>query len=231
VADRRPSAPQESLLVATLLSAVGGFLDAFTWLTYGGVFATAQTGNVVLVGVYAALGQWPQAFRHVLPIAAFLLGVFIASRLRGGALERKATLVSLVVEIALLGVVTIVTSDFPGVAVTLGISFVAALQTSSFVKVEGWRYSSVIATSNLRQAIEALVAGTVAPHDRRALREAWVFATVCVAFALGAGFGAFATARVGHKALAFPAILLLLVLSLCLAKTRTRRSWMDAAVR
>ena len=37
-----------------LLAGVGGFLDAYTFVGYHGVFANAQTGNIVLLGVGAA---------------------------------------------------------------------------------------------------------------------------------------------------------------------------------
>jgi uncharacterized membrane protein YoaK (UPF0700 family) len=109
----------------------------------------------------------------------------------------------------------ILPSDFSGFAVTLGISFVAALQTSSFAKVEGWSYSSVMTTGNLRKMAEALFSGVAAPHDPAALRDARVFATVCLTFGLGAGLGAFSTAHLGNGALAVPGALLLLALMLC----------------
>src|SRR6185437_11215017 len=43
--------PESSVAVACLLSLSGGFLDAFTYIGHGGVFANAMTGNVVLMGV------------------------------------------------------------------------------------------------------------------------------------------------------------------------------------
>jgi len=109
-----PSPADETLLVATLLSLAGGFLDAFTWVGHGGVFANAQTGNVVLLGVAAASGQWRQALRHVHPIVAFFLDVLVAHRLRVHAARwgaHRAALFSVAVEIVLLGVgVTSVTT-------------------------------------------------------------------------------------------------------------------------
>jgi uncharacterized membrane protein YoaK (UPF0700 family) len=50
-----------------------------------------------------------------------------------------------------------------------------------------------------------------------------VFAIVCLTFVVGAGFGGFATARLGHKALGLPVAVLLLVLLLSLAEARPRR--------
>jgi uncharacterized membrane protein YoaK (UPF0700 family) len=61
-----------TIRLAALLAIAGGFLDAFTYIAHGGVFANAQTGNVVLLGVFAARGDWLGAVRHVLPPAQTL---------------------------------------------------------------------------------------------------------------------------------------------------------------
>lgn len=44
--------------LGVLLALVGGGLDAYTFISRGGVFAGAQTGNVVLLGVAAAQRHW-----------------------------------------------------------------------------------------------------------------------------------------------------------------------------
>ncbi len=211
--------PEETLRVASLLSLAGGFLDAFTWIAHGGVFANAQTGNVVLLGVFAATGQWRAAFHHVPPIVAFLLGVFVAHRLRRHATRRgaqRAALFSLAVEIALLLAVAALPDGFADLPIVLGIAFVAALQSSSFARVEGAAYSSVMTTGNLRRAAEALFTGIGPPRDPAALRQGRVFAAICATFCLGAALGAFVTARYANAAVLVPACVLGVALVLCL---------------
>ena len=66
----------ESFLIGTLLAVVGGFLDAYTYIARGGVFANAQTGNIVLMGMNLAEGRWLDAFACFIPIFAFACGVF-----------------------------------------------------------------------------------------------------------------------------------------------------------
>src|SRR4029079_619441 len=155
-----------------------------------------------------------QAFHFVPPLFAFCVGVVIAEWLRRVAGERVGQL-SLLIEIATLILVGILHNRVPEVAGTLGISMVAAMQTSIFTRVEGAIYSSVMITGNFRQAIEgafALVAG-----DRQAglLRRSCVFMAVCAAFGTGAAAGAFLTERMPASTLAVPAAALLLVLLLC----------------
>ncbi|MGN1231180.1 MAG: YoaK family protein, partial [Anaerotignum sp.] len=67
----------DSFLIAALLAIVGGFLDAYTYVARGGVFANAQTGNIVLFGLHLAEGEWLHALSYFIPIAAFVLGIFI----------------------------------------------------------------------------------------------------------------------------------------------------------
>src|SRR5882724_4433009 len=79
----------------------------------------------------------------------------------------------------------------PDLAGTLGISFVAAMQTAIFTKVEGVAYSSVMITGNMRQAIEGLFAAISGQFG--ALRRPGIFVALCVTFGLGAAVGAGAT--------------------------------------
>lgn len=215
--DRRRQS-EEALSVAVVLSVAGGYLDAFTWIAHDGVMANAQTANVVLLGVYAAIGHWGQALHHVPPIAAFVAGVFVVCRLRavtGEGNRRKLALLCLSIEIVVLTVVLLLHARVPNVAGTLGISFAAALQTASFATVEGGRYSSVMVTGNLRSSVEALSSGWIDKRDPVALRQVRILVTVCGAFAIGAGLGAFATTSYGSGALAVPILLLLGALLLC----------------
>jgi hypothetical protein len=73
----------------------------------------------------------------------------------------------------------------PQVAGTLGLSFVAALQTANFPKVEGWSYSSVMATSNFRNTIEGLFAAFAESSEARPFHRLHVFGAMCIAFGGG----------------------------------------------
>jgi len=44
-----PSLSSNSIYLGALLAVVGGFLDVYTFISRDGVFANAQTGNVVLL--------------------------------------------------------------------------------------------------------------------------------------------------------------------------------------
>ena len=59
-----PTMDSERLIAACVLSVVGGFLDIYTYLFRGNVFANAVTGNMVLFGFYFANG-WNFAYAAV----------------------------------------------------------------------------------------------------------------------------------------------------------------------
>jgi uncharacterized membrane protein YoaK (UPF0700 family) len=177
--------------------------------------ANAQTANLVLLWVHGTAGQWKEALHFVPPIIAFAVGVVIAAWLRR-TIGDRASVISTLIEIALLIVIGILHNRLPDLAGTLGISFVAAMQTAVFTKVEGVAYSSVMITGNMRQAIEGLFA--VVSGQFGSLRRPGIFAALCVAFGIGAAVGAYATKYIPDLALGLPVVALLIVLLRCEAQ-------------
>lgn len=200
-------APERSVLVASLLSMTGGFLDAFTWLSLGGVFASSQTGNVIFLGIDAMSGQWRQATHHLLPLAAFLLGASLAIRL-------KSPLLCLAGEIVCLVAVMLLYHRLPDMITILGISFGAALQSASFRQVERWKYLTV--TGNMLRALDQSVAS-----DRDAARGTAVMLLVCLMFLSGAAIGACVTKWLHAWSLVLPIASSVSVLWLCRSRHRS----------
>jgi uncharacterized membrane protein YoaK (UPF0700 family) len=213
LATNLPLRREETVQIALLLAFAGGYLDAYTWIIHG-VMANAQTANLVLLWVYGSAGNWEAAFHFVPPLIAFAVGVIAAAWLRRAVGER-ASVISLLIEILVLVAVAVVHNHLPDVAGTLGISLVAAMQTSIFTKVEGATYSSVMATGNLRQAIEGSFAALYGRSQISALRRPSVFGGLCAAFGAGAAVGAFGTKQVPSLALSIPVLTLLVVLLRC----------------
>ncbi|MEZ0232661.1 MAG: YoaK family protein [Methylophilaceae bacterium] len=208
---------ENSMSVAALLTLSGGFLDAFTYVGHGNVFANAMSGNIVLLGVYTAEADWAQAFRHIPPIIAFIIGVFIAHCMRLPQFKKyfaNPPLTCLGLEIIFLLMGAFLPDTFPSNWLVPGIAFVAAMQNSSFTHIESLPYNSVMTTGNLRRSIEALFKGTVGPRNPLAFREAKLFGLICLCFLLGALIGAFATIRLHNAALFIPVCILVAALLL-----------------
>ena len=199
----------ETFLVAALLAVAGGFLDAYTYLCRGQVFANAQTGNMVLLAVRLAEGNWRAAASYLVPILAFFAGVLVAETVKNhhrgaGRFHWRHTVLGL--EIAVLAAaVCIPLGEWNGIANVL-ISFVCALQVEAFRKVRGNPFASTMCTGNLRSGTEALYHGA-AGHDRALLEKSGCYFGVIACFIAGAALGGLATARFGQWAAAGPIFL------------------------
>lgn len=203
----------ETVETVLLLAFAGGYIDAYTWIIHG-VMANAQTANLIFLWVYATAGDWTRALHFVPSLLAFSFGIVIAAWLRRATGERACT-ISTLIEILLLIAIGILHNRLPDLAGTLGISCVAAMQTAIFTKVEGGVCNTVMATGNLRQAIESvfLVVSGGAPPET--LRRSGIFAALCAVFGLGAAVGAFATKSIPDLALGIPVVALVIVLLRC----------------
>jgi uncharacterized membrane protein YoaK (UPF0700 family) len=134
----------------------GRFLDAYTFVGRGGVFANAQTGNVVLIGIEAATGEWGQAVLHTVPILVFMVGVVVAEMIKKPSMRLfipDSERAVLILEIAVLFIISFIPYTSPNIIVTVAVSFVFAVQVSSFRKLVGSTYNTTMITGNLRSAI------------------------------------------------------------------------------
>lgn len=199
----------ERFLVAALLAVAGGFLDAYTYLCRGGVFANAETGNMVLLALRAAEGEWGQALHYLMPIAAFSLGILAAELIRryqrrAGRLHWRHTV--LAVEIAVLAAASFVPQGELDSVVNVMVSFVCALQVEAFRKVRGNAFASTMCTGNLRSGTEALF-HALEGHDHKALGKSACYFSVIACFLAGAALGGVISPLLPQRAILVPAAL------------------------
>ena len=214
---------EDSVRLGLLLAMVGGYLDAYTYISRGEVFANAQTGNIVLLGLYAAQGRWMQALLVVPPIAAFVCGVAVAELIKNFAskgLIRDWAQGVLFLEICILILVGFIPASVPDLYVTVTISFIASIQVSSFRILIDSPYSSTMCTGNLRSGSKALYE-SLANHDRTAARRSGRIFAIILAFLCGAVLGGVLTARFGGHSV-WAAVVLLFV-SFCMLFVDERR--------
>ena len=65
----------ESIGLGTILALSGGFMDAYSYIERGKVFANAQTGNMLLFGVNLSEGNYQTMLNYLFPVLAFALGI------------------------------------------------------------------------------------------------------------------------------------------------------------
>ncbi len=210
-----------TLGTAALLASAGGFLDAFTYVGHGHVFANAMTANVVLLGVNGFAGDWQTALSHLPPIVAFLMGVSasqamqLRSKKRGVAAPYTSILRS---EIAVLLVLSFLRGPSKDLLFTIPIAFAASVQVQTFREVNGRPYNSTFTTGNLRALSEAVFSWFLEGRSPRAADVARDFSAICAALLLGAAAGGFATPAFGNRAL------WCVILVLAITAVRVRRA-------
>ncbi len=75
---KKISVCENSMALVYILAMSGGFMDAYSYMCRGEVFANAQTGNILLMAVNLAKGNFGTALRYFAPVMAFIAGVVLA---------------------------------------------------------------------------------------------------------------------------------------------------------
>lgn len=180
----------EAFRNSAFLALSGGFQDAYTYYTRDGVFANAQTGNVVLMSQHMMAGEWTDALRYLCPIFAFILGVLAAQRIRDHfrfAKKLHWRQGILIAEIIILFFVGFIPEKY-NIAAAILVSFSCAMQVQSFRKLNGYSYASTMCIGNLRSGTEALSCYFYYKEPEQ-LRQAAYYFGIIFLFALGAGIG------------------------------------------
>ena len=189
--------PSDAWRVAAFLAVSGGLQDAYSYFERGRVFANAQTGNIVLLGAKICEGDFAGAARYVLPLCAFVAGVFAAEWLRQHATRLHWRQNVLLVEMLLLAVVGILPNSLDAAANAI-VSFSCAMQVQAFRKLHGNAYASTMCIGNLR-SLASWAERAVSGEGRHAWRRAERYLGVIALFALGATLGAFLAPRLGIR--------------------------------
>lgn len=206
----------ESFSTGALLAIVGGFLDAYTYLSRDGVFANAQTGNMVLLGIRISQGRSLDALHYLIPILAFAAGVLLAEFIRSRHRSNRAfhwRQLVLAVEIALLLAIGFVPDGDWNPYVNIAVSFVCALQVESFRTMHSLAYASTMCTGNLRSGTEQLFR-YLKTRDKRLLQNSLKYFGIIVVFILGAAVGMLSTNLFHERAVWIPGAILLITLLL-----------------
>lgn len=204
----------ESFRLSALLSFSGGLQDAYTYNIRDGVFANAQTGNVVLLSQNFMSGQWSKGLHYLLPLVSFAAGIFLAERIESrykNAARIHWRQIILFIEITLLFVVGLLPTNINMIANIL-VSFSCAMQVQTFRKVHGYGYASTMCIGNLRSGTESL-SQYIRTKDRESLYKAMHFFGIILIFAIGAGIGGIISPKLGINTIWIsPAILLAVAL-------------------
>lgn len=185
-----------------ILTIIGGYLDAYTYLTRGGVFANAQTGNLVLLGVNL-INRNILFFRYALPVIAFIAGIFLSNYLKNiSSVNPKVggRFLLLCIETAVVFLVSFIQqNEVSNRIVTILISFITALQYGEFRNLRGLTLATTMCTGMLRSATDYLYQYCTNKQDKQALRNMTLYFVMVGFFIAGCMFGTLGTRFLGYR--------------------------------
>ncbi|GAB2645118.1 YoaK family protein [Gordonia jinhuaensis] len=183
------------LISAALMTAVGGYLDAFLFLRHQ-VFGFAQTGNVVFLAVALVKGDnWS---KYAWPLLAYLAGLVAAQVVRTLAPDLPARLVVAVLgfQLVVFVILACLPSDAPEGWFVIPLSFVGGIRLELFRSAGAVSFVSIATTGNLMRFVSA-AADLVRDRSPQRLSAAGATFLIAIAFLLGALCGAAVTDAIG----------------------------------
>lgn len=202
----------ESVLVGVLLAFSGGYMDAYTYVFRDNVFANAQTGNIILLGINISNMNYSVSVRYLLPVLSFVTGVFAAQMLKlkfRDARKPHWRQIAIIAEIIIMLAVAYMGTDMNLIANSM-ISLACGIQVQSFRKVHDNSLATTMCIGNLRTATD-LFCSSVFKKDRKLFNRSMFYYGFILTFAVGAVFGKNCTAILGQWSILVSGMILLLV--------------------
>ena len=206
----------ETIYVASMLTLVGGFVDAYTYITRDGIFAYAQTGNMIFFAMHLAKKEFALTMHYLIPISVFIIGIWTALYIKK-ILNKKKLMeleyVIILMSAIILFIVGFLHKGISNIIVVSVISFMSATLMITFNKVEGLTYVTNMCTGNLKSASDNLFK-FLFNKDKTGLKNGIIYLTILFSFTFGAFLGSFFTNMFGIKSIWIASGLLFVVESL-----------------
>ena len=189
--------------VGVMLAISGGFFDAYTFISRDGVFANAQTGNMVLLAINLRNGEWVKSLLYFLPIMSFVIGVFLVEFFKSKFSEHPKIhwhQLVLIFEIAIMTLVGFIPQGKLNTLANILVSFTCAMQVEAFRRMNGNPFATTMCTGNLRSATDNLFQ-YFKTKNKDKLHNAFQYYGIIFFFICGAAVGALITDLIGTKAI------------------------------
>lgn len=217
----RKTPVHETIYICTAMALVSGFLEAYTYLLKGGIFANAQTGNFALMGIAIAGGEFGKALTYLIPMCFYVLGIALTVTMPR-LLDDKGLInwhtVFVFCEIVMLFIIGFLPDTVPFTISTVAVAFICAMQYNTFKRTNNVAFSSTFCTNNLRQLALHLM-DYIRTKDKQSLKNSFTYMLINASFLLGAVIGTLCAKAWAEKSIWFCCVVLIPVfLALVLGK-------------
>ena len=187
------------------MTALGGFCNAYTGMTRGGVFANAHTANMTRLAISVANLDWTTAFNALVPTLGCIAGATLCEFVREERPGKTSWLEKdwhhravLMVMLALF-IVGFIPSTVPHAIVNAFMSFVTGFQLDIFRTWWGGGHNTTICTGNLRNLAQYIHAA-IRRETPGAGKKVVIYAFLVLSFCFGALLCAWLCLLFGVKA-------------------------------
>lgn len=177
----------ESVKLGIILSLSGGLMDAYSYIERGKVFANAQTGNMLLLGVNIAEGQYSLIVHYLFPILAFTLGIALSEWIHMKQTKLHWRQIAVVMEAIILIGVSFIPLNMNLLANSLT-SLACGIQVESFRKIHGNMVATTMCIGNLRSGTENMCL-FFQTGEVKHLKKVLLYFGIIICFIIGAILG------------------------------------------
>lgn len=192
----------ESIRLGIILALAGGFMDAYSYMCRGKVFANAQTGNILLFGICLSEQRFHTAVRYLLPVIAFVIGIGLADLVRMNMKEKSIfhwRQLAVMSEACVLFGVCFIPQEYNLIANSMT-SLACGIQVESFRKIHGNGIATTMCIGNLRSATQQMCEYFQTKRKEH-LRKGCLYYGIIFCFVVGAVIGNICVKYFAEKAL------------------------------
>lgn len=185
-------------------------MDAYSYLGRDHVFANAQTGNLLLLGIRLSMGDFMLALRYLFPVVAFAFGIAAAEIMRERFCNAKHVhwrQAVLMTEAVAFLIVAFIPQSMNPLANSL-ISFACGAQVETFRKMNGSGVATTMCIGNLRMAVQS-ICNYKFTKNKKEMENGFLYFGIVGIFVIGAVIGNFFVRIWSEKAIIISAIFVL----------------------
>lgn len=193
-----------------LLMLSGGFMGAYSYYLKGGVFANAETANLLIFAMHISQGSFTDAAKVLVPISTFFIGTFFSEMFKDKLKHRWPSLL-IFSEIILLAFLALLPENAPFTIFHVMIALISSMQYNTFREARGVQLSTLFCTAHLRGGGSCLY-NAVRTKDRTAYKKAFYHIGMILTFIAGAMLCSFSSRMLMSRTIALAIIPLFFVL-------------------
>ncbi len=197
----------EKTAFLSILTILGGFMNAYTYVTRDGVFANMHTSNMSKLGIGLAESDWTKALTAGLMILSCIIGAAFSECVKTvcGSLAKKGKYkgdwrkAALAVEALILFIIGCAPPEFNSDVVLYSVAVITGFQLGLFRSWYGSAHNTTICTGNIRNVGSNLF-NAVYKHDHASVKKFLFYFWLVFSFVLGNFIGTFLSQWLGCKA-------------------------------